>query len=50
MLSGIIGGEGKGEIASESVKELTQVLGPSSYVIFRVVEVPHIEPYRRLRH
>jgi len=50
MLSGIIGGESKGEISSESVKELSQVLGSSSDVIFGVVEIPHIEPYCRLRH
>jgi len=43
MLSGIIGSEGKGEIPSESVQELSQVLGSSSDVIFGVVEIPHIE-------
>jgi len=49
-LSSVIGGESEGEIPSESIKELSQILGASSDIVFRVIEVSHIHPHGGLWH
>ena len=37
VLSGIVGSQSEGKISSESIQQLTEILGPTTDVIFRVV-------------
>ncbi len=50
VFAGIVGRKREREISSESIQQVPEVFGPPTDIVFRIVEISHIQLQRGLRH